>query len=39
LVGLVTRDTIAEMMTLAMLQKDRAGCALLAYRSRPSGMR
>jgi hypothetical protein len=28
-----------EMMTLAMLQKDRAGDAPLAYRSRPSGMR
>ncbi|MDL2403927.1 CBS domain-containing protein, partial [Rhizobium mayense] len=27
LVGLVTSDTIAEMMTLAMLQKDRAGGA------------
>ena len=30
LVGLVTSDTIAEMMTLAMLQKDRAGGAPLA---------
>jgi Zn-dependent protease len=39
LVGLVTSDTIAEMMTLAMLQKDRAGGAPLAWRSRPSGMR
>ena len=39
LLGLVTCDTIAEMMTLAMLQKDRAGDAPLAYRSRPSGMR
>jgi stage IV sporulation protein FB len=38
LVGLVTSDTIAEMMTLAMLQKDRAGGASLAWRSRPSGM-
>ena len=28
--GLVTSDTIAEMMTLAMLQKDRAGGAPLA---------
>jgi hypothetical protein len=33
--GLVTSDTIAEMMTLAMLQKDRAGGAPLARRSRP----
>ena len=39
LVGLVTSDTIAEMMTLAMLQKDRAGGAPLAWGSRPSGMR
>ena len=30
LLGLVTCDTIAEMMTLAMLQKDRAGGAPLA---------
>jgi hypothetical protein len=27
LVGLVTSDTIAEMMTMAMLQKDHAGGA------------
>lgn len=39
LVGLATSDTIAEMMTLAMLQKDRAGGASLAWRSRPGGMR
>jgi Zn-dependent protease len=39
LVGLVTSDAIAEMMTLAMLQKDRAGGAPLAWRSGPSGMR
>ena len=39
LVGLVTSGTIGEMMTLAMLQKDRAGGAPLAWRSRPSGMR
>ena len=39
LVGLVTSDTIAEMMTLAMLQKDRAGGAPLAWRSRASSMR
>jgi stage IV sporulation protein FB len=39
LVGLVTSDTIAEMMTLAMLQKDRADGAPLAWWSRPSGMR
>lgn len=39
LVGLVTSDTIAEMMTLAMLQKERTGGAPLAWRSRPSGMR
>jgi CBS domain-containing protein len=39
LVGLVTSDMIAEMMTLAMLQKERAGGAPLAWRSRPSGMR
>ena len=39
LVGLVTSDTIAEMMTLTMLQKDRAGGAPLAWRSRPGGMR
>ena len=38
LVGLVTSDTIAEMMTLAMLQKDRAGGAPLAWRSRPGGV-
>jgi Zn-dependent protease/CBS domain-containing protein len=37
LVGLVTSDTIAEMMTLAMLQKDRADGAPFAWRSRPSG--
>jgi hypothetical protein len=30
LVGLVTSDTIAEMMTLTMLQKDHAGGAPLA---------
>jgi CBS-domain-containing membrane protein len=39
LVGLVTSGTIAGMMTLAMLQKDRAGGGSLAWRSRPSGMR
>jgi Zn-dependent protease/CBS domain-containing protein len=39
LVGLVTSDTIAEMMTLAMLQKDRADGAPFAWRSRPSGTR
>jgi hypothetical protein len=39
LVGLVTSDTIGEMTTLAMLQKDPAGGASLAWRSRPSGMR
>ena len=39
LVGLATSDTIAEMMTLAMLQKDRAGGAPLAWRSLPGGMR
>ena len=39
LVGLATSDTIAEMMTLAMLQKDRAGGASLAWRSLPGGMR
>jgi stage IV sporulation protein FB len=38
LVGLVTSETIAEMMTLAMLQKDRPGGAPLAWRSRPSGI-
>jgi CBS-domain-containing membrane protein len=30
LVGFVTSDTIGEMMTLAMLQKDRAGTACVA---------
>jgi CBS domain containing-hemolysin-like protein len=39
LIGLVTSDTIAEMMTLAMLQKDRAGRAPLTWRSRPIDMR
>jgi predicted transcriptional regulator len=39
LVGLVTSETIADMMTLAMLQKDRPGGAPLSWRSRPSGMR
>jgi CBS domain-containing protein len=39
LVGLVTGETIAEMMTLAMLQKDRPGRAPLAWRRRPSGVR
>jgi stage IV sporulation protein FB len=39
LVGLVTSETIADMMTLAMLQKDHPGGAPLAWRSRPSGMR
>jgi Zn-dependent protease len=39
LVGLVTSDTIAEMMTLAMLQKDRPGRAPFAWRRRPSGGR
>ena len=39
LVGLVTSDTIADMMTLAMLQKDRVGGVLLPWRSHPSGMR
>jgi stage IV sporulation protein FB len=39
LVGLVTSETIAEMMTLAMVQKDRPGGAPFAWRSRPSGMR
>jgi stage IV sporulation protein FB len=39
LVGLVTSETIAEMMTLAMLHKDRPGGAPLAWRSRRSGMR
>ena len=39
LVGLVTSDTIAEMMTLAMPQKDRPGGAPPSWRSRPSGLR
>jgi Zn-dependent protease/CBS domain-containing protein len=39
LVGLVTSETIANMLTLAMLQKDRPGGAPLSWRSRPSGMR
>jgi hypothetical protein len=39
LVGFVTSETIAEMMTLAMLRKDRPGGAPLALRSRPSAMR
>ena len=39
LVGFVTSETIAEMMTLAMLRKDRPGGAPLAWRSRPSAMR
>jgi Zn-dependent protease/CBS domain-containing protein len=39
LVGLVTSETIADMMTLAMLQKDRPGSAPLSWRSRPSGIR
>ena len=38
LVGLATSDTIAEMMTLAMLQKDGAGGAPLAWRSLPGGI-
>jgi stage IV sporulation protein FB len=36
LVGLVTSETITEMMTLAMLQKDRAGGGPLAWRNSPS---
>lgn len=39
LVGLVTSDTIADMMTLAMLHKDRADGAPFAWRSRLSGSR
>jgi energy-converting hydrogenase Eha subunit A len=39
LVGLVTSDTIAEMMTLAMLQEDRPGRAPFAWRRRPSSVR
>jgi Zn-dependent protease/CBS domain-containing protein len=39
LVGLVTSDTVAEMMMLAVLQKDCIGGGSLASRSRPSGMR
>jgi Zn-dependent protease len=39
LVGLVTSETIAEMMMLAMLPKNRLEGALLASRSRPGGTR
>jgi stage IV sporulation protein FB len=39
LVGLVTSETIAEMMTLAMLRKDRPEGAPLASRSRPGTVR
>jgi Zn-dependent protease len=36
LIGLVTSETIAEMMTLAMLRKDRPQGRSLASQSRPS---
>ncbi|MDQ8727624.1 site-2 protease family protein [Bradyrhizobium sp. LHD-71] len=39
LVGLVTSDTIAEMMTLAMARKDRTDDAALAWRGHGSSMR
>jgi CBS-domain-containing membrane protein len=39
LVGLVTSGTIADMMMLAMLQKDRRGRAPLAWQRRSSGAR
>jgi len=39
LIGLVTSETIAEMMTLAILRKDRPEGAPLASRSRPGAVR
>lgn len=39
LVGLIANDAIAEMMTLAMPQKDRGRGPPLAWWSRSSGMR